>query len=57
MAKKPTKTSKRRKRPAVKDLATKGEGVKGGGVLNVVARFAPDPPPISPVFNPQPPPI
>ena len=54
----PAKSTKRRKRPAAKDLpATRGKSPKGGGVLNVGARFVPQPPPISPVFSPNPPPI
>jgi len=57
MAKKPAKSSKRRTRSEVKDLPAKSEGVKGGILLNVAARLTPDPPPISPVFSPQPPPI
>jgi hypothetical protein len=57
MAKKPAKSSKRSKRAAVKDLSAKEAGVKGGALLNVAARLSPNPPPIAPVFSPEPPPI
>ena len=57
MAKKPAKSSKRRKRSAVKDLPAKEAGVKGGALLNVAARLIPNPPPIAPVYMPDPPPI
>jgi hypothetical protein len=57
MAKKPAKRSKRKKRSAVKDLPAKDAGVKGGALLNVATRLGPAPPPISPVFAPDAPPI
>ena len=57
MAKKPAQSSKRRKRSAIKDLPAKDAGVKGGVLLNVATRLTPNPPPISPVFSPEPPPI
>jgi hypothetical protein len=46
MAKKPAKSSKRRKRAAVKDLPAKEAGVKGGVLLRVATQLAPEPPPI-----------
>jgi len=57
MAKKSAQPSKRRKRSAIKDLPGKDAGVKGGALLNVATRLGPSPPPIAPVYAPEPPPI
>jgi hypothetical protein len=57
VTRKPAGSSKRKKRPAAKDLPVKDAGVKGGAVLNVAARLMPAPPPIAPVYMPEPPPI